>query len=103
MGVAFGPDSQMLATAGSDGTVRLWNVTTGQALGDPLTGHAGGIPALAFAPDGTTLLSAGLDDVLAEQARRARAFSVLSKLVSGRQITSIVRQALKAAYNWPDE
>ena len=49
------------------------------------------------------LLSAGLDDVLAEQARRARAYSVLSKPISGRQITGIVRQALKWAYNWPDE
>lgn len=49
------------------------------------------------------LLSAGLDDALAEQARRARAYSVLSKPITGRQITGIVHQALKWAYNWPDE
>jgi len=49
------------------------------------------------------LLSAGLDDVLAEQARRARAYSVLPKPVTGRQITGIVRQALKWAYGWPDD
>jgi CheY-like chemotaxis protein len=49
------------------------------------------------------LLTAALDEVLLEQARRAHAFSVLSKPVSGRQITGIVRQALKWAYNWPSE
>jgi CheY-like chemotaxis protein len=49
------------------------------------------------------LLSAGLDDVLIEQAHRAQAYSVLAKPVSGRQITGVVRQALKWAYNWPRE
>ncbi len=49
------------------------------------------------------LLSAGLDEWLAEQAREARAFSVLSKPVSGREITNIVRQALKSAYGWSTE
>ena len=48
------------------------------------------------------LLSAGLDEWLIDQARRAQAFSVLPKPVSGRQITGIVRQALKQAYNWPE-
>lgn len=48
------------------------------------------------------LLSAGLDEWLIDQARRAQAFSVLPKPVSGRLITGIVRQALKQAYNWPE-
>jgi CheY-like chemotaxis protein len=47
------------------------------------------------------LLSAGLDERLIERARRAHAFSVLAKPVSGRLLTGIVRQALKWAYNWP--
>jgi CheY-like chemotaxis protein len=46
------------------------------------------------------LLSAHLDEVTIEQARRAQAFSVLPKPVSRRQITGIVRQALEATYNW---
>ncbi len=46
------------------------------------------------------ILSADLDEVLAEQARRAHAFSVLRKPVSGRLITGVVRQALEWTYHW---
>lgn len=46
------------------------------------------------------ILSADLDDVLVEQARRARAFSVLAKPVTRHQITGVVYEALATAYNW---
>ena len=46
------------------------------------------------------LLSADLDEMLIEQARTARAFSVLAKPVTRRQITAVVHQALSATYNW---
>jgi CheY-like chemotaxis protein len=46
------------------------------------------------------ILSADLDDVLVEQARRAQAFSVLSKPVTRNQITGAVHEALATAYNW---
>ena len=35
-GVAFSPDGKLIATAGNDGTVRLWDLRTGQAAGAPL-------------------------------------------------------------------
>lgn len=38
-GVAFSP-SGLLATTGHDRTVRLWNPTTGEPIGDPLYGSA---------------------------------------------------------------
>ena len=46
------------------------------------------------------LLSAQLDDRIVEQAKLAHAYSVLSKSVALRQITSIVFQALQRTYAW---
>src|SRR6266542_3127181 len=52
--VAFSPDGKTLASAGADGTVRLWDAATG-ALGLTWTAHKDRISTLAFAPDGKTL------------------------------------------------
>jgi WD40 repeat protein len=61
-GLAFSPTEDLLASAGADGTVRLWSVRTGEARG-VLRGHKGMVVALAFAPDGT-LASACHDGVV---------------------------------------
>jgi WD40 repeat protein len=55
----------LLASAGEDRTIRLWDVATHQRVGDPLTGHQAQITALAFSPDGTQLASAGSHDLTA--------------------------------------
>lgn len=49
-----------MAVGGWDGTVGLWDVATGQAR-SILTGHADGVTAVAFSPDGRTLATAGSD------------------------------------------
>jgi WD40 repeat protein len=61
--VAFSPDGLTLAT-GDDRIVHLWNVSVpaqASARGGPLTGHAGPINRLAFAPNGRTLATASDD------------------------------------------
>jgi WD40 repeat protein len=58
--VAFAPAGDRLASAGDDGSVRVWDATTGDEL-HRLTGHTGLVRAVAFAPAGDRLASAGDD------------------------------------------
>jgi WD40 repeat protein len=54
--IALAPDGSTLATSGNDGTVRLWDMTTGKQVGSPMTPDCDDWPAaVAFSPDGTTL------------------------------------------------
>jgi WD40 repeat protein len=41
--------------------IEIWNTETGQRIGRRLTGHNGEITALAFTPDGNTLVSVSDD------------------------------------------
>jgi WD40 repeat protein len=58
--VAFNRDGTRLATVSTDGTVKLWDATTGQEVLS-LRGHSGGVVSLAFSQDGN-LLTAGTSD-----------------------------------------
>jgi WD40 repeat protein len=59
--IAFSPDGRLLASAGADGSIELWNPSTGQPLGAPLIGHESMAYSLAFSPDGTRLVSGAED------------------------------------------
>ncbi|MFH8802876.1 AAA family ATPase [Streptomyces sp. NPDC017936] len=64
---SFSPDGHLLATAGYDRTVRLWDVSDParpEPLGKPLTGHTSWVSSAVFSPDGRTLASAGDDGTI---------------------------------------
>jgi WD40 repeat protein len=58
--LAYSADGKIIASAGSDGDVRLWNAATGR-MHMTLKAHDAWIFALAFAPKGMLLASASAD------------------------------------------
>jgi WD40 repeat protein len=55
--VTFSPDGALLATASDDGTVRLWDVGSGEHLAT--LEHPAFVQSVAFSPDGHILASSG--------------------------------------------
>ncbi len=58
--LAYSPNGQILATAGLDGAVRLWDTASGK-LTRTIKAHAGPVWGLAFAPDGRSVFTGGAD------------------------------------------
>jgi WD40 repeat protein len=58
--VNFSPDGKTLASASSDKTVKLWDVSSGRVI-KTIPGHTGMVTSVSFSPDGKTLASASSD------------------------------------------
>ena len=56
--LAFSPDGQLLAAGDGEGTVKIWEVQTRQAIAQ-LAGDTNNVYSVAFSPDGRTFATAG--------------------------------------------
>jgi WD40 repeat protein len=61
--LAFSPDGKLLATAGFDNVVILWDFAAGKEA-RKLTGHTGAVYCVAFSKDGKLLASSSLDKTI---------------------------------------
>jgi WD40 repeat protein len=73
--IAFSPDGKTLASSGcatysgaryvcDRGEIRLWDVTTRQPLGQPITDHTDSVQSVTFSPDGNLLASGSVDGII---------------------------------------
>jgi len=61
--VAYAPGGRVVVTGGEDGTVRLWDAASGEALA-VLHEHASCINSIDFSPDGDTFATASCDKTI---------------------------------------
>lgn len=62
--LAMLPDGKCIACGLSNGTIRVWDVETGEALGAPLQGHTNYIASVAFSPDGKCIVAGSCDQMI---------------------------------------
>ncbi|KAF9526328.1 WD40-repeat-containing domain protein [Crepidotus variabilis] len=61
LAVVFSPNGKQIVSGSSKGTIRLWDATTGDPIGEPLTGHDGGVNSVVFSADDKLLASGSHD------------------------------------------
>jgi WD40 repeat protein len=59
--VAFSPDGLRIVSCADDGTVRVWDHTSGMESMTPLQGHKDLVFSVCFSPDGTRIISGSKD------------------------------------------
>lgn len=87
LAAGFSPDSQWLATAGEDRTIRLWRPDAPGEAPVVLRGHEGSVPHLAFSPDGRWLISGAYDGTVRQWRLRLDDLIHVACASAGRMLT----------------
>ncbi len=74
--VSFSPDGKTLASASSDGTIKLWS-REGREL-QTLTGHSSRVNSASFSPDGQIIASASEDKTIKLWSREGKELKTLN-------------------------
>ena len=78
-GVAPSPDGAFAATAGGEGTVRVWRVAGGRRVAE-IRGHRQEVRAVSFSADGTRIASADRDGEIAVASAEGGTRRVVTRL-----------------------
>ena len=88
--IAFSPDGIMLASAGDDDTVKLWNIDDRSEV-KSITEHSSDVRSVVFSPDGKTLASGSKDNTVK-----------LLEIPSGNVLTTLAHDYVEAVAFSPD-
>jgi WD40 repeat protein len=86
--IIFSPNGKMLASAGEDRTIHLWDVVTGKEI-KTLTGHTNRIRSISFSLNGQILASSGWDKTIK-----------LWDVTTGKEIKTIMGQAEQSSISF---
>jgi WD40 repeat protein len=66
--VAISPDGKTLVSGSGGGTIKVWNLHTGE-LRHTLSGHSSWVECVAISADGKTLVSCGEHEIKVRRVR----------------------------------
>ncbi|RCJ17383.1 hypothetical protein A6770_34045 [Nostoc minutum NIES-26] len=79
--VSFSPDGEILASAGTDNTIKLWS-PDGKLL-TTLTGHSDAVNSVSFSPDSQILASASTDNTIKLWSRDGKLLNIFTGHIDG--------------------